>query len=68
MGMRKDFILSQEEIHRRKGFGENLNISSKRSSTLETNSESFSQTFDEIGQVSFQCSSSAVFSHLINVI
>ncbi|CAF1346080.1 unnamed protein product [Adineta ricciae] len=39
MGMRTDFILSQEEIQRRKGFEKNPNISS-------TNSTCISQTFN----------------------
>ncbi|CAF1593550.1 unnamed protein product [Rotaria sp. Silwood1] len=60
MGMRKDFILSDEEKERRKKrLEENRNISSKRSSTsdsnnslsstsISSNSQSFSQTFDDI--------------------
>ncbi|CAF2789421.1 unnamed protein product [Rotaria sp. Silwood2] len=63
MGMRKDFILSdQEKERRKKRLEENRNISSKRSSTSDTknslssnnilsNSQYFSQTFDEIDQL-----------------
>jgi hypothetical protein len=62
MGLRKDFILSEEEKQRRKErLEENRNNSSKRSSTSEatnsshplSNSESISQTLDEIDRVSF---------------
>jgi hypothetical protein len=59
MGMRKDLILSQEEIQRRKGSGRNRNNSltkevtnsSSRSNSLP-NSESVLLTFDEIDHVS----------------
>ncbi|CAF3783673.1 unnamed protein product [Rotaria sp. Silwood1] len=62
MGMRKDLILNQEQIQRRKDSGRNRNISSKRSSTIELtnslstsnskpNSESILLTFDEIDRL-----------------
>ena len=65
MGMRKDFILSeQEKQRRRKRLEENRSMSSKslvpsessNSSSLTNlslKSEPFSQTFDEIDRVSF---------------
>ena len=64
MGMRKDFILSEEEKQRRrKRLEDNRNMSSKTLVTSESSnslsltnsspkSESFSQTFDEIDRVS----------------
>ncbi|CAF4329684.1 unnamed protein product, partial [Rotaria sordida] len=62
MGMRKDLILNQEQIQRRKDSGRNRNISSKHSSTIELanssptsnskpNSESVLLTFDEIDRL-----------------
>jgi hypothetical protein len=66
MGMRKDFILSEEEKQRRKKhLEENVNISSKRSSTSEStnsspqpvsNLEVRSEIADEIDHVSFYIS------------
>ncbi len=65
MGMRKDFILSDEEKQRRKKrLVENRNSTSKRSSTSEStnsssisqpasNSEYISETLDELDRVSF---------------
>jgi hypothetical protein len=59
MGMRKDFILSQEEKQRKKQcLEENRNFTAQRSSTLEStnslsNSESLSPVFDEVDRVSF---------------
>jgi len=59
MGMRKDFILSQEEKQRKKQcLEENRNFTAQRLTTLEsTNSLSISETlspvFDEIDRVSF---------------
>ncbi|CAF4605316.1 unnamed protein product, partial [Didymodactylos carnosus] len=52
MGMRKDLILNQEEIQRRKDSGRNRSTSSKHSSTIELttsipNFESVLRTFDE---------------------
>jgi hypothetical protein len=50
MGMKKDFILSEEEKQRRKKrLDENRNLASQRL----TNSESISQAMDEIDPVSF---------------
>jgi hypothetical protein len=66
MGMRKDFIRTEEEKQQRKKQIEaNRNISLKRLSTSQStnslsssrslsNSESSSQTFDEIDRVSFK--------------
>ena len=62
MGMRKEFVLSEEDNQkRRERLEENRNILLKRSSTLEStdpthnvsNSESISQALDEIDRVSF---------------
>jgi len=54
MGMRKDLILSQEEIQRRKDSGRNRNISSTLELTNSLpNSEPVLPTFDEIDRVSF---------------
>ena len=55
MGMRKDFILNQEEIQRRKDSGRNRNTLSKLSSSTSNslpNSEFALLTFDEIDRVS----------------
>jgi len=59
MGMRKDLILSQEEIQRRKNSGRNRNNSltkeltnSSSTSNSLPNSESVLLTFDEIDHVS----------------
>lgn len=56
MGMRKDFILNQEEIQRRKDSGRNRNtllkISASTANSLP-NSESASLAFDEIDRVSY---------------
>jgi len=65
MGMRKDFIRSEEEKQRRKKcLEENRNITTTRSSTSEStnllsssnplpSSDSLSEAFDEIDRVSF---------------
>ena len=57
MGMRKDLILSQEEIQRRKDSGRNRKTSSTieltNSSNSLPNSESVLPTFDEIDRVNF---------------
>jgi hypothetical protein len=65
MGMRKDFILSEEEKQRRRKYlEENRNSTLQRLSTSEStnsssisnplsNSESLSPTLDEIDRVSF---------------
>ncbi len=67
MGMRKDFLLGEEEKQRRKKhLGKNQNVPSKCSSTSEStnsssqslsNSEVRSETTDEIDHVSFYFSS-----------
>jgi len=53
--MRKDFIVSKEVVQQKKDrLEENRNSSSKRSSTQSLlNSESLSETLDEIDRVSF---------------
>ncbi len=53
--MRKDFIVSKEVVQQKKDrLEENRNGSSKRSSTQSLlNSESLSETLDEIDRVSF---------------
>jgi hypothetical protein len=54
MGMRKDLILSQEEIQRRKDSGRNRNISSTIELTNSLpNSEPVLPIFDEIDRVNF---------------
>jgi hypothetical protein len=67
MGMRKDFILTEEEKQRRRTrLEENRNLSSKRLSTSESayssasscplsNPDGVIETFDEIDHVSFVC-------------
>jgi hypothetical protein len=69
MGMRKDFILSEEAKQRRKKrLEENRNNSSKPSPTSEStngshrlsNSEFTSPAFDEIDHVSFNLNESIV--------
>jgi len=54
-GMRKDFIVSKEVVQQKKDrLEENRNSSSKRSSKQSLlNSESLSETLDEIDRVSF---------------
>jgi len=54
-GMRKDFIVSKEVAQQKKDrLEENRNSSSKHSSTQSLlNSESLSETLDEIDRVSF---------------
>jgi hypothetical protein len=56
MGMRKDFIQSEQDKQQRKlRLEENRNITAKRSSTSNrlSTSESLSPSFDEIDRVSF---------------
>jgi hypothetical protein len=55
--MRKDFIVSEEEKQqRKKRLEENRNSSLKSESRTLSNSESHSETPDEIDLVSFFCS------------